>query len=199
MAGVAAVIRRTALFLLLLMNHTAATARTWLVKLDGTGDAPTIQAAIDSSTSGDDILVDPGVYTWTNQGASGADMLRLKPDIVLHSSAGPMMTTLDAELHGRVIECDGPGTGFTIEGLLVQRGNGVPGGALHVAAAGTVTIRDCTFLNNHSISNGGAVWAGPALIENTRFFHNTGLGGDVQLAGGALFVGEATLEGCDFE
>ena len=39
-----------------------AGARTWHVRADSTGDAPTIQAAIDSASGGDSVLVAEGLY-----------------------------------------------------------------------------------------------------------------------------------------
>lgn len=62
--------------------------RTWDVFEDGTGDAQTISAAIDSAAVGDTVLVGPGTYLGTVD-FSGKD-------IVLKSASGPDATTLDA-------------------------------------------------------------------------------------------------------
>ncbi|NIO29254.1 MAG: hypothetical protein GTO29_11955, partial [Candidatus Latescibacteria bacterium] len=53
------------IFLFLLA--TQASAKTWYIKVDGTGDAPTIQAGIDSAAVGDTVLVGPGIYSDTLQ------------------------------------------------------------------------------------------------------------------------------------
>jgi hypothetical protein len=37
-------------------------AKNWFVSPDGSGDAPTIQAAVDSASSGDNIMVEGGIY-----------------------------------------------------------------------------------------------------------------------------------------
>ena len=50
-----------AAFAVLLLVRTAP-ARTWYVAADGSGDAPTIAAAVDSSANGDVILVGPGTH-----------------------------------------------------------------------------------------------------------------------------------------
>ena len=51
-----------------LLTVRSGTFNTIYVNVEGTGDQPTIQAAIDNAVEGDLIVVGPGRYTWTNQG-----------------------------------------------------------------------------------------------------------------------------------
>ncbi len=71
----------------LILVSGAVQARTWNIANDGTGDAPTIQAGIDSSAVGDTVLVGPGTYNEV------IDFLG--KDIVVKSSAGPDLTIID--------------------------------------------------------------------------------------------------------
>ena len=101
-------LRRVALALALAvaaLGPEAARARTWRISPDGTGDAPTIQAGIDSAIAGDVVLLAPGTYTWTQQQATLPSMLRLAPGLTLRGEAGAPATILDAESVGRVLEC----------------------------------------------------------------------------------------------
>ena len=43
----------------LFLVSTSTKARTWIIYPDGSGDAPTIQAGVDSSATGDSVLVMP--------------------------------------------------------------------------------------------------------------------------------------------
>jgi len=65
-------------------------ARTWYVNVGGTGDAPTIWAAMDSAAAGDTVLVGPGEYVITYQ----TDKIDVKAAVCLKSERGPLETRL---------------------------------------------------------------------------------------------------------
>lgn len=92
------------LFLLIVMVVIAATglqAKIWYVFPDGSGDAPTIQAAVDSSATGDQILIEGGQYYEENIVIDGKDVL-------LDASSGVIY--IIAPTHGS-------GTGFVIRNV----------------------------------------------------------------------------------
>ncbi len=109
----------------MLASVSVSHSRTWYIKADGTGDAPTIQAGIESAAQDDTVLVGPGVYSWSSQG-TGDDygMIRIMrdwPAMTIVSEQGPAMTILDGENQGRVFFYQGhypdfPG-GLTIDGF----------------------------------------------------------------------------------
>jgi hypothetical protein len=81
------------LFFLLPLSN--AEAEVWVVKSDGTGDAPTIQAAIDSLIwSGDVIELTDGVYT----GDGNRDLYTSGKSLLIRSQSGnPANCVLDLE------------------------------------------------------------------------------------------------------
>jgi len=91
-------------------------ARTWNIREDGSGDAPTVQAGIDSAAAGDTVLVHPGTY---HEAIS-----YLGKTIIVRSLAGPEVTTLDATGFGTwAVLFDGVGNrAATLEGMRITGG-----------------------------------------------------------------------------
>jgi copper-binding protein NosD len=155
-------------------------ARTWNVFVDGSGDAPTVQAGIDSSASEDTVLVHPGTYTeLINFGAK---------NIVLRSQSGPVGTILDGTGFGSAVVTINQGQdrtakveGFTIthgkEGVFIlDAGPSVIGNVITDNAGGGVScnasanstwfplIQDNTITNNMFSSNGGGITTQPGVV-----------------------------------
>jgi hypothetical protein len=78
---------------LILVTLTAKT-ETWTVTQDGSGDAPTIQAAIDSCSSGDSVQLDPGTFYIYPENIG---ILIDVDDIVIFGACGPDSTFIDAQ------------------------------------------------------------------------------------------------------
>jgi predicted outer membrane repeat protein len=182
-----------------------ADARTWYVKPDGTGDAPTIQAGIDSARAGDDVLLAAGTYTWSRQGSTPRAMLHLRAGLWLHGESGAGATTLDAEFKGRILFGADLGTTARIDGLTVTHGRAVDpndpgGGGMLFSGDSHPVIRDCVFRDNDAIS-GGAISCDDATLESCAFSGNRALevpGAGIDPAGGALRGGTVTIRGCSF-
>jgi hypothetical protein len=184
-------------------------SRTWYVKVDGTGDAPTIRAGIDSAQAGDDVLVGPGTYTWTSEGATGVyGMIMMKAGIWLHSEAGPEVTVLDAESQASVIWCSGLSEDTVIEGLTITGGYrdalaNDGGGGIHCSDS-RLTITDNIVTDNVAQNMwGGAGGAGVfcadspnALIANNVIIGNTSAnyGGGIAINSSPTITGNTVVE-----
>lgn len=186
---------------------------TIYVNVEGTGDYPTIEEAVEAAVIGSVVLVGPGRYTWANQ-ATGDSLLGMINvpryyegadyyDFEVRSIAGPEATILDAQLHGKVMSVTG-GTsggsgnleyaGITIDGFTFTNGRalatgpneleGWSGAGLNLHLTDTV-VRNCIFTGNRAFE-GGALWVGgqgDALIENCLFENNEAVN-----TGGAIML-----------
>jgi parallel beta helix pectate lyase-like protein len=128
------------LSLFALLCAAGSDARTWHVAPDGTGDAPTIQAAIDSAAAGDTILVARGTYS---------ENLTLAEPLNLLSRDGPETTIIDGGQRGRVLTIPhGDGDGPLIAGFTLRNGQSPDqGGGVWIGRSGT-TLRGNVIENN---------------------------------------------------
>jgi hypothetical protein len=181
-------------------------ADTYFVKPDGSGDFPTIQAAIDAAVDGDVIELADGTYT----GGGNRDMDYLGKAIAVRSQSGnPTACIIDyegtsSEDHWgfRFYSGEGPGStiedvtvtnsavypdGFavacgplaspTIVGCMITRNEGWFG-ALVCTPTSSPTIADCVFFQNSGVYGGGFTSAGsPTLIRCTFVENEAGQGG----------------------
>lgn len=166
-----------------------AQSRTWYVKVDGTGDAPTIEAAVDSAQDGDEVIVAPGAYTWTNQSPyNGWDvMLYIPIEIWLHSESGPEVTILDAEGEGGLIIISNYDVRIqpVIEGFTLKNGSkdSFSSGAAIACEYCDPTIKDNIIVDNWTFWLGGALIfvESSAIITGNIIAQNTvaGRGGAI--------------------
>ncbi|MEW5922346.1 MAG: right-handed parallel beta-helix repeat-containing protein [Candidatus Zixiibacteriota bacterium] len=127
--------------------------RVWYVKADGSGDAPTIQAAIDSSIAFDTVLVAAGTYT----GDGNRDLDFNGKNIILLSEDGADMTVIDCEgsdpdQHRGFYLHSGEDTtavidGFTITGAYWDEGNYIGRAAIYLDNS-AAAIRNCIITAN---------------------------------------------------
>jgi hypothetical protein len=153
-------------------NHVPVTvdARTWYVKQDGTGDAPTIAAAVDSSALGDTILVAKGMYE--------IGEIDMKNGVVLMSESGPYETKLVPEpmmyppcaISFENVDTHTELNGFWIDGFIWAPGGS---GAIYVEHCDHLYFRNNIFTNNEdaAIVN-NSIYMSLIYIENNTFVNN---------------------------
>lgn len=127
-----------------------------VVKPDGTGDYPTIQAAVDAAANGDVIELADGVFV----GDGNRDIDVSGKQITVRSQGGPEACVIDCQggpsdrhrgfyFHGYYW-----GGKAVLEGMTITNGYALQGGAINCLGA-SHTIADCIFLLNTAIGEGG--------------------------------------------
>ena len=173
---------------LLLASTSITSARTWQVP----GDAPTIQAGIDSATTGDTVLVACDTYF-------EHDITISTSGITVRSESGdPDCVIIDAETLGRVMYCENVDASTHIQGFTLTGGLSDRGGGIGFSSASPVVVR-CRIIGNESTFVGGGFdcrSSSSPTIERCEFIENT-----ADWDGGGLYCFEASspaLSHCSF-
>jgi parallel beta-helix repeat protein len=151
----------------LMVLPTSSLPRTWRVTPDSSGNAPFLEAAMDSATMGDTVLVAPGQYTLGS--------VHVTNGIVLRSEAGALQTRLKGQPGaGGGLACSQLNArteifGFWFEGLASPGMTGT--GAIGIFQCDRILIHDCVFVNNTEagISVNSEWWT---QIERNTFVGN---------------------------
>jgi hypothetical protein len=182
---------------MLLSGATAATATTYVVNPEGTGDFPTIQAAINAAHYGDIIELTDGTFT----GEGNRDIDYYGKSITVRSQSGNAeVCIIDCEGAGRGISCSGVSEDGALEGVTITGGAADLGGALF--GPSSIVVTDCIFYRNHATAHGGAVHAfcsGSPRYVACKFIENTaGNCGGAFLSGYSSGACSPTFENCIF-
>jgi len=146
-------------------------------------DQATIQAAIDASTDGDTVLVQPGTYT-ENINFSGKS-------IWVASSDGADVTIIDGNQSGSVVTfTSGEGENSRLEGFTLTNGSGTTvdaytlGGGIYCTGS-SPSIIDCKIISNSVTSSGGGLY----LSSSSPFIDHCTISGNTSgiVSGGIRF------------
>ncbi|MFH1756342.1 MAG: NosD domain-containing protein [Candidatus Latescibacterota bacterium] len=166
------------IWLCLMVMSASVGARTWYVNEDGSGDAISIQAAVDSAQAGDSVVVAAGIYRESivlDKGLAllserGAAHTRIVPD----PSATPLFAIQGSNLASHRTEIKG----FWFEGFNWQGSC-----AIKMIASRRVEIQNNVMTGNFvGISLNG----GSAFIRHNTFWKNTSYGIDASAMGSGL-------------
>jgi hypothetical protein len=148
---------------IVIITACGVSARTWHVTPGGTGDAPTIQAGIDSAAAGDTVALANGTFT----GPGNRDIEYCGKAITVRSKSGdPDLCTVDCDGAGRAFAFQhGEGAGSVLEGITITRGYADWGGAIYLDYGAGPTIRGCNF-----VSNSAASWGGGGAINSDAMY-----------------------------
>jgi len=195
--------RQSAVAFLLLLSVSASSATTYVVNPDGTGDFPTIQAAIDASAGGDIVELTDGTFA----GDGNRDIDFQGKAITVRSQGGdPAACVIDCQgstgdPHGGFVFDEGEDSGSRLEGVTVTNGymtqcrpDFIGGGVTCVGSS--PDLRQCVFSYCTGTDGGGGVHC--VADASPRFFDCEFIDNESLLNGGGLFC-DAESDPCLYD
>lgn len=172
--------------------------KNWYVTSDGSGDAPTIQAAVDSAIHLDTLTLAAGIYA--GQGNRGIEFKG--KSVLLRPESGIESVIIDCEnLDRGFVFSEGEDSTTVIEGIVIRNGidsvGNSGGGAVQIKNNSRPFFRNCSFKSNRAYT-GGAIncdsYCSPSFL-------NCVFDGNVATFEGGAFDGigsGATFDSCLF-
>ncbi|MBZ0268959.1 right-handed parallel beta-helix repeat-containing protein [bacterium] len=153
---------RTSLLLLgsVVLGAQPASATTWTVLPDGTGDFPSIQAAVSLCAVGDTVEVACGTYY-------EHDIIMKDGVRLVSASQDPSCVTVDAQGLGRVFYFSGIDEYASLCGFTITGGRAGSGGGILCKSASYPTIENCIITGNEATEGAGifCFHGSPTLID----------------------------------
>jgi len=141
--------------------------RVWTIRPDGTGDAPTIQAGIDSAAPGDTVLLEPGIF----HGEGNRDIRFRGKALVVRGGDAPELHVIDCkgtpeDPHRGFVLDQGEGPGSVLSTLTVTGGHSTDhGGGILCRNGSFPTLENLIVRENHADACGGGMFCYDASAE----------------------------------
>lgn len=197
----ALVVASLSLNVILLVGAPPSAATKYIVRPDGSGDFPTVQAAIEATVDGDIVELTDGTFT----GFGNRDIVFRGRAITIRSRSGdPTACIIDCEgseidPHRGVSFINGEGPGSVLEGVTITNvwlGEAEAGGAVRCRFGSSPTLASCRFMDCVAGSATG-IWCqnSSPVIRDCVFEGNSAVHG---AAGLFCTDSSPTIERCVF-
>jgi len=196
-----ATLRAVLAAIIISLTSVQVSGTTWHIYADGSGDAPTIAAAVALAATGDSILVYSGTYY--EHGINVNKQLYIR-------SMG--VSYIDAQSLGRHFLFNTLTSTITIQGFRMINGTSLSeaelgGGAVLCKSGAHVNFVNCSFQDNIS-DGGGVAYIGGAVVitfKKCSFLDNQsivyslrGHGGALEILGALSDIPNVTIDSCYF-
>jgi parallel beta-helix repeat protein len=167
-----------------------ATARDWIIKADGSGDAPTIQAGIDSALVGDSVILEADTYA----GPGNRD-INFGGKAIIVTGVSAVSTTIDCgSVTAGFTFNSGEGGVSTLTKVTIRNANasGGDGGGIVIQDA-SPTVTNCV-IESCNAGNGAGIYVWQSTAATSPVIRFNQITGNAATAwGGGIWVrGPAT-------